>query len=226
MIVIGYDENRVHLVDALTGYTVTHSLENFLSSWSVLGNMAVVGEGSGQQPVEEGDSGTPVEGDYLVQRGDTLNKIASRLGVFWPDLAAWNNISYPYMIYQGQMLVTSPNGSEGEPEEPAPTEENTYTVKAGDLLVNIAQEFEVDWLDLAKLNQVAPPYVLGAETLLELPDGDVEIEIALPETYTASRSESLLGIALYYSQDWVTLAEANNISYPYLLVAGQSIQLQ
>lgn len=225
MIVIGYDESRVHLVDALTGYTVTHTLDNFLSSWSVLGNMAVVGEGSGQDIIEE-DETTPAEGDYMVQRGDTLNKIATRIGVLWPDLAAWNNISYPYLIYPGQLLVTSPNGAEAETEEPAPAEENTYTVQRGDLLLDVARELDVDWLQLAHLNQIIPPYLLVQDTVLDLPKDNADIEIAVPEVYTASRSESLIGVALYYGQDWVKVAEVNQISYPYLLAPGQTIQLQ
>src|SRR3990172_3998813 len=80
MILIGYDESRVHLVDALTGYTITHSLENFLTSWAVLGNMAVIGEGSGEppgQPSQGGDQGS----SYTVQRGDTLAKVTDRLGL-------------------------------------------------------------------------------------------------------------------------------------------------
>ena len=231
MIVIGYDESRVHLVDALTGYTVTHSLENFLSSWSVLGNMAVVGEGSGEDR-GEAEPNTAAEGDYTVQRGDTLNKIAARFGVFWPDLAAWNNISYPYLIYPGQTLVTSPNGSETESEdeadEPAPSEDETYTVQRGDLLLEVARQLDLDWARLAKANQIAPPYLLVPGTVLQLPKegATVEVEIEIPETYTATRSESLIGLARYYRLDWVMLADMNGLSYPYLLTTGRTIQLQ
>ena len=228
MIVMGYDESRVHLVDALTGYTVTHTLENFLSSWGVLGNMAVVGEGSGAAQ-NASEQNTPAEGDYIVQRGDTLNKIASRIGVFWPDLAAWNNISYPYFIYPGQLLVTSPNDSEGnsgaEPEEAA-TNEDRYTVQKGDLLLDVAQKLSVDWLRLAQANQITPPYLLAPDTMLTMPEENAEFTIEVPEIYTASRRESLLGIALFYGLDWVKLAEYNRISFPYLLAAGQTIQLQ
>jgi uncharacterized protein YvpB/LysM repeat protein len=224
MIVIGYDENRVHLVDALTGYTVTHSLENFLSSWNVLGNMAVIGEGSGQ--LQNDNQPIPSEGDYLVQRGDTLNKIAARIGVFWPDLAAWNNISFPYVIYPGQMLITSPNGSIENDEIPEPDEENVYTVQNGDLLIDIAKELDVDWLQFAQFNSITPPYLLQPGTVLEIPPDDSEIEIQIPEIFTASRTESLASVALFYGLDWIELAAANHIGYPYLLVPGQSIQLQ
>lgn len=223
MILIGYDESRVHLVDALTGYTVTHSLENFLSSWSVLGNMAVVGEGSGQS-AGQGSAPSNAQGDYTVQRGDTLNKIAERFGLTWSDLAAWNNISYPYLIYPGQLLITNPNGSANEEQSAAV--EDTYTVERGDLLTRVARDLDLDWLELAQFNQIAPPYLLAPDTLLHLPEDNPEAEIEIPETYTASRNESLIGVALYYRQDWLKLAELNRISYPYLLMAGQTIDLQ
>lgn len=224
MIVIGYDKSRVHLVDALTGYTVTHTLENFLNSWNVLGNMAVIGKGSGQSGTAPASA---AEGDYIVQRGDTLNKIATRLGVFWPDLAAWNHISYPYLIYPGQLLITSPNGSETESqnEEARPDGKDTYTVQRGDLLLDVAQELDVAWLQLARLNQIAPPYLLMPGTMLQIPQELVESEVEAPETYTATRNESLIGVALYFGQDWVRMAEENHISFPYLIIAGETVLL-
>ena len=152
--------------------------------------------------------------------------------MFWPDLAAWNNISYPYLIYPGQTLVTSPNGSETESEdeadEPAPSEDETYTVQRGDLLLEVARQLDLDWARLAKANQIAPPYLLVPGTVLQLPKegATVEVEIEIPETYTATRSESLIGLARYYRLDWVMLADMNGLSYPYLLTTGRTIQLQ
>ena len=224
MIVIGYDESRVHLVDALTGYTVTHTLENFLSSWSVLGNMAIVGEGSGADPNTPAQN-TPAEGDYTVQRGDTLNKIASRMGVFWPDLAAWNNISFPYIIYPGQVLVTSPNGSESDTEATESQGDN-YTVQRGDFILDVSNKLDVDWLQLAQLNQIAPPFLLIPGTTLAYSKEGVGSVVNVPENYTAARSESLIGVAKYYGLDWFQLAYTNHIPFPYLLTAGRSIQLQ
>lgn len=225
MIVIGYDESRVHLVDALTGYTVTHTLENFLSSWSVLGNMAVVGEGNGTDP-NIAELHTSTAGDYVVQRGDTLNKIASRLGLFWPDLAAWNNISYPYVIYPGQMLITSPNGSTTEPATEPDKEEGSYTVQRGDLLLNVAAKLDVDWLQLAQANEIAPPYLLAPDSVLTIPRENTAIDILVPADYTAPRTESLIGVAKYFGLDWVQIANMNKISFPYLVTAGQTIRLQ
>ncbi|MFT5392696.1 MAG: lipoprotein NlpD [Gammaproteobacteria bacterium] len=46
---------------------------------------------------------------YTVRRDDTLYSIAFRAGVDFRNLAAWNNISSPHVIYPGQRLALTPN---------------------------------------------------------------------------------------------------------------------
>jgi lipoprotein NlpD len=45
-------------------------------------------------------------GTYVVQRGDTLAKIALDHGLSWRDLARWNQIDNPNLIEVGQVLRT------------------------------------------------------------------------------------------------------------------------
>ncbi len=229
MVLIGYDEQRVHLVDALTGYTITHPLQNFLASWSVLGNMAVIGEGSGQLPAERQPSNASGN-TYIVQPGDTLNRVANRFDLYWPDLAALNGISYPYLIYTGQSLLLSAEAQEEEPaqeSEPQVEEPQTYTVQRGDYLLSVAEKLELDWLALARANGLLPPFDLHAGDVLQLPGEDAEFAaVQPPATYTAARSESLVMIAQFYGLDWLRLAGQNHIGFPYLLAPGQSISLE
>jgi lipoprotein NlpD len=60
------------------------------------------------------------ESHYVVKRGDTLYSIAWQHGLSYQQLAAVNNIRYPYTIYTGQRLQLQPAGSV-RPE--APTQE-------------------------------------------------------------------------------------------------------
>ncbi|MFT4198242.1 MAG: LysM peptidoglycan-binding domain-containing protein, partial [Pseudoxanthomonas sp.] len=55
----------------------------------------------------------------LVQRGQTLYRIASDNGVAVTDLAAWNSLAPPYTIYPGQSLRLFPQG--GRPAAVAST---------------------------------------------------------------------------------------------------------
>ncbi len=230
MIVIGYDPNSVQLVDALTGYTVTHPLDNFLASWGVLGNMAIIGNGSSQESgadTQSANTGGSTNGDsYIVQHGDTLNKVAARFDLYWPDLAAWNGISYPYLIYPGQTLLLSEEGQAGQPQAETTPEPQTYTVERGDYLQSVAQGLGADWIELAQLNHIAPPFSLVAGDSLQIPDGKKIQTPDVPEIYTAARSESLVAIAEYYGLDWFILSGANNISFPYMLTPGQTIQFK
>lgn len=42
---------------------------------------------------------------YVVQSGDTLSQIGERMGIAWRDIASWNRLRNPNLIYVGQMLV-------------------------------------------------------------------------------------------------------------------------
>lgn len=52
----------------------------------------------------EGDE----EQTYVVQKGDTLYSIALKFGVKWQELAAYNDITNPDLIYVGQELKIPP----------------------------------------------------------------------------------------------------------------------
>src|SRR5690606_2608561 len=53
---------------------------------------------------------TAAGGVHIVQRGETLARIAALYGVSWPDLAATNGILSPNLIYAGQQLVIPAGG--------------------------------------------------------------------------------------------------------------------
>jgi lipoprotein NlpD len=48
------------------------------------------------------------DGHYAVRKGDTLHTIAFHFGMDWRDIAAWNGIRSPYVIYPGQDLRLHP----------------------------------------------------------------------------------------------------------------------
>ncbi len=63
-------------------------------------------------PMSPAVSAATEPGTYVVQRGDTLAKIAMDHGVGWRDLARWNQIDNPNLIEPGQVLrIKSPEGA-------------------------------------------------------------------------------------------------------------------
>jgi len=59
--------------------------------------------------VAPGVTGGPVqERYYVVEPGDTLNRIAQKFGHTWQEVAAWNNMSDPNALAVGQSIRVSP----------------------------------------------------------------------------------------------------------------------
>jgi LysM repeat protein len=99
---------------------------------------------------------------YVVQPGDYLYRIAQRFGVTLSSLIQANNEVPPYIIYAGQVLVIP--GTGGPTTPPGYTQ---YVVKAGDYLVSIARQYNLNWATLATVNGIAYPYIIyPGQTLL------------------------------------------------------------
>lgn len=78
-----------------------------------LGALLLSGCGPAWTPVEKRPgAATPgaltADGRYRVRRGDSLYTIAFNFGLDWRDIADWNSIRSPYVIYPDQELRLSP----------------------------------------------------------------------------------------------------------------------
>jgi len=61
-----------------------------------------------------------ITGDkYRVRRGDTLHAIAFQLGLDYRDIAGWNGIRPPYVIYPDQLLHLAPLPASAVPGRPS-----------------------------------------------------------------------------------------------------------
>jgi lipoprotein NlpD len=72
------------------------------------------------------------DGHYRVRRGDSLHAIAFNYGLDWRDIAGWNHIRAPYLIYPDQQLrLTPPRQSTSlavKPgNQPTPTRSDSQT---------------------------------------------------------------------------------------------------
>lgn len=85
---------------------------------------------------------------YAVAPGDTLWSIAKNFGTTVNDIARYNGISDPDLIYPGQMLRIA------VPENATP---EWYVVREGDTLYSIANKFNTTVEKLAQLNDIANP---------------------------------------------------------------------
>lgn len=214
MILIGYTASQVRVVDAYSGNTQTYPLDRFLTSWGVLGNMAVLGEGSGTGASAD-QSG---ESSYTVQRGDYLTGLAERFNIGWQELASLNNITYPYTIYAGQVLQLR--------DSAANSPKKTVASKA-------AQPTKAATTPTPKVPRTDLPYKilipLAMQTGLEQPSVEVTAPIKVkkkkPDTYTVQRGDFLIDLADKLGVDWRDLAELNDITFPWVIYPGQVLTL-
>jgi LysM repeat protein len=122
--------------------------------------------------------GVSADSTYVVQRGDTLFRIAINHGLTLGELARANHIVNPDVIYAGQVLVIPDGESEIDdslPEDVATGEEvssGTYVIQKGDTLFRIALRFGVSTQALAQANGIVnPSYIYAGQTLI-IPGSD------------------------------------------------------
>jgi len=109
----------------------------------LVGQVLQIPTGSVSPPPATGPPPTS-NNTYTVQAGDTLYRIARRLGIPVNDIVIANNITNPSLIYPGTVLTlptgtdatppndpppTAPPAPPPPPEVPPVTEENVYTVQ-------------------------------------------------------------------------------------------------
>ena len=108
-------------------------------------------------------------GEHVVQRGESLFRIALRYGVTYQAIATANSIANPNHIYVGQRLVIPGQGSA---PSPAPTlSGQTYIVRPGDTLSAIALRFGVSMWALAQTNNIRNPSFIYVGQVLYISGG-------------------------------------------------------
>jgi LysM repeat protein len=113
---------------------------------------------------------------YVVQSGDTLNRIAARFNTSVAAIAQLNGITNVNLIQVGQRLVVPVGGSVVVPPPantpvPAPSQptSSTYVVQPGDTMFRIALRFGISLARLAQANGITDPSRVYAGQVLVIP---------------------------------------------------------
>ena len=106
---------------------------------------------------------SPSAQTYTIKAGDTLSEIATRFGVSSAALAEANRITNAALIRHGQVLVIPTAGTA------APASAQTYTVKAGDTLSEIAARFGVSASALRNANNITNAALIRPGQVLAIP---------------------------------------------------------
>lgn len=169
---------------------------------------------------------------HVVQRGETLFRIAQRYGLTTDAIATANGILNPSSILVGQRLLIPLADVELPPE--------TYTVQYADTLQAIANVFGTDVGTLTALNNLANPNAIFVGQVLTIRGTITEpVKEALPPAqevddsaptpvasnivHRIQRGETLFRIALRYGVSMADIQTLNGISNPSHIITGTDI---
>lgn len=103
--------------------------------------------GFNQNTVQVKTQNNITEETYIVKSGDTLSGIATKYGTTYQELANYNGISNPNLIYVGQVIKI-------------PCKSITYIVKSGDTLSAIATKYGTTYQKIASDNNISNPNLI------------------------------------------------------------------
>ena len=137
--------------------------------------------------------------NYIVQKGDSLYKIANKYNTTVDELKRVNNLT-TNILSIGQVLKI--------PTSTPKEETNTinYTVKSGDSLYSIANNYNTT-VDAIKNSNNLTSNLLQIGQVLKIP-----LESSGETTYTVKSGDSLYSIAKKYNTTIDKLKELNNLT--------------
>lgn len=165
---------------------------------------------------------------YTVQSGDTLSAIAERFGTSYQAIASLNNLSNPNQIFVGQVLRLNNTNSHVNASTNSQTTTGAYTVKSGDTLSGIADQFGTSYQALAQMNGISNPNDIYVGQVIKISGNSSTSSQPVSHvsgSYTVQSGDTLSGIASQYGTSYEVLAQLNGISNPNDIYVGQTIRL-
>ena len=153
------------------------------------------------------------ENYYVVQKGDSLWKIANQFGISVNELKTANNLT-SNLLDIGQVLFIPGSSSVNPPSQTG----NIYTVKSGDTLYKIASSYGISVDELKKANNLTSN-TLSIGQVLVIPSGE-----SSENTYTVKSGDTLYKIASNYGISVDALKKANNLTSNTLSI-GQVLRI-
>lgn len=163
--------------------------------------------------------------EYVIQKGDTLGKIARNLGVSVQDLALVNNLRPSSVLHIGQTLRTPSGASGGNQAEPsfAPKALTAYTVKPGDNLWSIAKAHKLDTKDILVWNKLNNKSVIKPGQTLRF--YQAKERATAGNNYKVRQGDSLYNIAKRFNVEVKDLLAWNDLGSNAMIRPGQDLKI-
>lgn len=143
-----------------------------------------------------------------VRSGDTLSEIAARHGVGVSDLRRWNGLGSSRIVIGQELRLTAPA-----------SDADTYRVRRGDTLDEIARRYGVSVSEIKAWNGLASSRIYAGQTLTVKHDGE------LPLMHVVQRGDTLGTIARSYDTSITTLRRLNDLRGSRIYI-GQKLKVR
>ena len=140
---------------------------------------------------------------YMVQRGDTLYKIANLFNTTVSELKRLNNLTSDLLTVGQELLISEPSVLDSD--------FITYTVKPGDSLSKIATLYDTDISTIKNLNNLTSNVIIIGQEL-KLPKQMNNNDSGTYQVYTVQRGDSLWAIANKFKTTVDDIISLNNLS--------------
>ncbi len=155
--------------------------------------------------------------EYVVQRGDTLYKIAVMFDTTVERIVEENNIANPNLIFPGEVLrITNVDNPERSVE---------YTVRRGDTLSSIAIRYGTTVQRIVENNNISNPNLIFPGEVLNISSVTYDRFDTLHTIYRVQRGNTLSQIAREYNTTVEDLAELNDIKNVNLIFVGEVLRI-
>jgi len=158
---------------------------------------------------------------HRVHRRENLWSIAQAYEVSVDDLKQWNadRIGPGDQIKAGQKLVIYVG------EAPAPVVNQSYTVRRGDTLAEIAKRFDIPLDQLKELNKLQGACTIQPGQVLLISGDPTVVSAPPPIVYAAKKGDTMKTVARQFKVTVQNLAAANNLPTTARLRIGQKLQI-
>ena len=148
--------------------------------------------------------------------------IANKYGTTVDSIVSLNDIQNPNLIYVGQILriPTTQNALQN-------SENSTvyYTVKSGDTLSKIADEYNVTVESIARENSISNPNIIYVGQVLKIETVRYNVHATGKVIYLVKPGDTLSQIAQTYGTTVSELVRINDIQNPNLIYVGEKIRI-
>ena len=160
------------------------------------------------------------ESRYVVRRGDTLSKVATRFGLTESELMRLNRIKDRHYIYEGQVLAMDVHEAATTPVEPAVT---PPAATIAEVAAPKASTEAAEPVSRIEAEELGPTLVPGAQTADSADPSDYTVRedgmIVVEATETLGHYAEWLGVSA------MRLREVNRMSRRTPLVLGKRVKL-